>query len=445
MNLLLHRFRCVSVLLALLSSVAAAAPPLYRAERLPGLSPDGTPGSAALFYQWLSDAGEVVYQVPMTGRLAVWSGGRLRELPPLGLDPEGNRDTVLTGINAAGTAIGLASIHRGHTYLGSRAVLWPSTGGIIEIGLFGTDATGYGSSYPSAINDSGVVAGGSEVFTREGRSLGRRGFLWRQGQLLQLPPLSIPGYIQEGSFALALDSAGRAVGYSSLRSGEVTLTRATLWTPEGHPIDLGSLYDRPGSPGSSSAVAINERGEVIGASSPTVAEAEQEAARRLSRPTMWSAGRIIDLGSIDAPPRGNLQGPFGSGAYDLNNLGEALVSMDPPSPHLMQDAALWRAGRLHHLRPPSPAGPQAYAWALDLDDQGIVVGDGENQPGASGRRALVARDGVTFMDLNELVRPGDLQGWTLIAAEQINRRGQILAHGEDREYRQALFVLTPLD
>ncbi|WKB56109.1 hypothetical protein [Eleftheria terrae] len=446
MNLLLHHFRCIAVLLALLSSIAAvAAQPLYRAEQLPGIDPGGTPGSVGTFYQWLSDAGQVAHWSRETRRLSVWSAGRLRELPLSSYPPDGGSNWLLNGINATGAVIGSFSLYAGPSHLGVRAVLWPPTGGIVEIGVLGTDATGYGSSYASAINDSGMIVGSSEVFSREGRSLGARGFLWRSGQLLQLPPVAIPGFIPEGSFAQAVDAAGRAVGYSSLRSGDVTLTRATLWTPEGRPIDLGSLYDRPGSPGSSSAVAINERGEVIGSSSPTATEAEQDAARRLSRPTLWSGDRIIDLGTIQAPPRGNLQGPFGSGAYDLNDRGEALVSMNPPSPHLTQDAALWRAGRLHHLRPPSPTGPQSYAWAFDLNDQGIVVGVGENLPGTRGRRALVARDGVTFMDLNELVRPGDLQGWTLIVAEQINRRGQILAHGEDREYRQALFVLTPLD
>jgi probable HAF family extracellular repeat protein len=231
---------------------------------------------------------------------------------------------------------------------------------VVELGTLGGE-----SSYATAMNDRGEVIGGSQ--TADGTY---HGFRWRRGIMTDLGPVT----------PLDINNRGQIVGYRNTDSG----SRAFLWA-RGRVRDLGTLGGT-----SSFALAINDRGQVVG----TSATAD---GRDLT--FLWTKGRMRHL------PLDSVSG--------INNRGQVAGGIDLGSGH---HAALWRRGRVTDL------GALAFdrSNAYGINQAGWVIGWTFSPE--QFERGTLWRHG-RMIDIGTL--GGD---WTRLIA--INDRGQILARSD---------------
>lgn len=192
----------------------------------------------------ISACGDIVgyaYDSTQSNRPVMWRDGAITDLGTLGGSRGFAQDVNSQGQIVGGTQIaGDEDVH---------ATLW-SGGRIIDLG---TLRGGLGYSAAAAINDSGVVVGGSEW-----KNFSDHAVMWKDGAIVDLGTLRGHGE----SFALGVNNAGAVVGYSELARdddladvGHLVLPndpsspperprewRATLWQ-HGTLIDLNELLD----------------------------------------------------------------------------------------------------------------------------------------------------------------------------------------------------------
>lgn len=156
-------------------------------------------------------------------------------------------------LGALALAVGASVATLAGTANGTSAPL-PSGWTIRDLGALG----GTGGSVATAINDRGDVVGYSDWTPAPGRGPftcpRRHAFLWRDGRMRDLDPLGT------GSEALALNERGQIVGWTS--SATRTARRAVIWE-NGTMRSLGEP-DTTRPIGGSVATGINEQGEISG-------------------------------------------------------------------------------------------------------------------------------------------------------------------------------------
>ncbi len=235
--------------------------------------------------------------------------------------------------------------------------------------------------------------------------------------ILSPPPiLTDLGSLSGGtSTAYAINDRGQVVGASSSAHGD----RAVLW-------QNGQIIELPTLGGDSMALDINNHGQIVGWSRPRGASAHA---------VMWENGAIQDLGMFQAG-----EDAFAS---KINAAGQIIGgSLAPPSalPGSLPFSAtclFWdqgvmtKVGSLGHIA----------CRVLDLNDKGQVLGLSD-AAGAAGERSFVWENGVTT-DL------GSLGGGTT-SARDINNRGQVVgaaptAAGEWHAFLWEQGLMTDLD
>jgi probable HAF family extracellular repeat protein len=216
---------------------------------------------------------------------------------------------LVAGATAADAAVPSAS--------GDAARPWR----IVDLGL-GDD------SDAAAINDRGHVVGNS----------GAGGFLWRRGRVTYLGHL--------GSRPTDVNNRDEVVGYSFAADGT---DHAFLWR-RGVMTDLGGL---PGG-GNSYAMAINDRGDIVGFSASAADNGELRAVR-------WHHGKITVL---ETPSHHSI-------ANDINNRG-VIVGGATVGQSIESGAVRWRHNKVNGLTAGLPSTATAVNERGDIT--GLVFG-----------------------------------------------------------------------
>lgn len=344
----------------------------------------------------------------LLGVISVTAAAQAYRITALGSLPDALSASPL-GINSRGDVAGGVS-----TSNGVFGVIWSHNGAMQVLPtLDGTNGVNRGN-FANAVNDVGEAVGESELATGQGF-----GALWKSGAVVALMPLAA---YPEGSYAAGINDYGWIVGISD--GAARNSARATLWV-NGAPTAL------PTSTFASTAVAINNAGEVVGWSSTSQTTAGP------THGTLWDVrnGTTVDLGT--------LPGATESRAEGINGLGQ-IVGYSETAGEQAQHPVLWEDGSITDLGLPTGSGA-VNGVALSINNGGQIVGYSQ-VPGPCSLCdfATLWQDGQA-VDLNTLIDASDpLKGTVqLEVAESINDRGQIAVAGFSAGQPRA-YLLTPV-
>jgi len=185
----------------------------------------------------INDGGQVVgYTAGGSPRAFLWEDGETTYLAPDWVS------SYALGINPRGQVVGYGQPDSTST---TTAFVWQN-GGFTYLAPL-SDVVGQGSA--AAINAAGLVVGSSLDATYY-----RRAVMWQDGSAIDLGALEPTG----NSFARAVNDRGQIVGYGAPGQGGYH-QHALLW-------EAGALTELDGFANDAEALAINNRGWVVGRS-----------------------------------------------------------------------------------------------------------------------------------------------------------------------------------
>lgn len=226
---------------------------------------------------------------------------------------------------------------------------------------------GGNNAQASGVNNRGDVVGVSETANLDACSpnfLQVEAALWRDGNIIELPPL--PG--DPDAQAFAVNDGGEIIGLSGCATGAV---HALVWH-NGTPLDLGNL----GGEMFNVPSAINKLGQIVG-QSDLFGDATHHA-------FLWDKGVMTDLGT--------LAGYGASVGNGINNRGQIVGFGDNG---MSQVALIWEAGVATDLNTLIASNPDWFlAEALSINDRGEITGFAvSNATGYVEAFALIPCDG----------------------------------------------------
>lgn len=323
---------------------------------------------------------------------------------------KGRKSSTANAINERGQVVGAS----GHGFL------WEK-GRMTDLGAIPSPAENT-ESKAFGINRKGQVVGSmGGYFLLSMTGLHEAGaFLWEDGQIHQLG-----GKKDWSTFeAFDINDRGWVVGSDGYRG--------FLWR-YGRFKTIYPLSKRP-SGNATKATAINSRGQIAGGT--TVYQAHKGdswaggGGGTVVHAFFWQNGKMKDLGTLD-PLKDSV-------ATDLNEKGQVVgdagetATWQSCSVYGITRAFLWDRGR---MKPLPMLSDSEKSQAHALNNHGEIVG-------RSGERAVLWRNGQVF-DLNGAL-PKD-SGWTLVEANDINDKGQIVGAGRKNGNPELqAFLLTPL-
>lgn len=321
-------------------------------------------GARSAFPRAINDAGDIVGEAtyaPPNGlfytRAVLWRNGKVFELGVLG-----GRDSRAVAVNNRGEVVGTSDTNEAEScfsssffgeicFYVSHAFRWKD--GVLEdLGV-----PGHWSS-ADAVSDAGGIAGSSSV-------TGTFATLW-SGKGMEV--FGAFGGQCTYSFGSGVNATGTVVGQSTTDAG----VHAFSWNSNRGATDLGTL----GGP-QSWAIAINERGDIVGTSDTDevlscVTNQWGTFCNYASHPFLWRGGRMIDLGTL---------GGKHSAARAVNDAGEAVGESETPdiircwADGGLEDctrevhAVLWRDGEVIDLGKKSER-----SFATGINRLGQIVG-----------------------------------------------------------------------
>jgi probable HAF family extracellular repeat protein len=218
----------------------------------------------------------------------LWKDGTPMDLGVL----EGQAYSRANGINAMGQVVGYSGLQRDSTE--SRAFLWTSQKGMIDIGTLGG---GYAQAY--AINDAGYITGASQT-QGMGPMARTHAFIYRplsapysrQQRMVDLGVLG--GFFSSG---MAINSYNHVVGFSTIGTDD---WRVHAFLHNGKKmIDLGSLGQKGSGTDVSVALGINAKDQVVGYTYlPAFGEMPTQQVGFLWSRDSDGSGQMINLNSL---------------------------------------------------------------------------------------------------------------------------------------------------
>src|SRR6266568_835238 len=293
----------------------------------------------------------------------------------------------------------------------------PITHSVIDLGSLGGNYTD-----PVAINDNGIVVGGSRTASGETHA-----FMWQNNSMTDL------GTNGEFSIAYQVNNNNQAVGVSN--------SHAMLWQ-NGQKIDLSTVVGP-----NSTATGINNFGQIVG----TVDVGAQH------RGFLYQNGSFIYISSDLWPSGINDQGVVSGFTSDLRAVEwqDGILTYLPNIPdqtfsqalnigndgsivgysgitHASYNPILWKNDQVTEL----PAlGGLAGAIPRDVNDSGEIVGDGW--------LSTSKRDAVLWQD-GQVIDLGSVNGSNFSGARSINNKQQITVFGDINSDRIAqIWTLNP--
>ena len=342
-----------------------------------------------------SENGQIDPSVPDLPEFSAvtWRDGKITDLGNL---PGGGYESSAVSVNSRGEVAGVATnlvpdanslapynsdlwffVPYGYQ---TRAFIWTKKSGMQDLGTLGTGT----NAQAIAINERGEVIGDSYTSSEPGACnawgqgpLATGAFIWDRDHGM----VDLGGFGGTCTMALGLNNGGQVIGQSNVAGDGYA--RAFLW-------QNGSLRDLGGSLGGNgtSAIVINERGDVAGTAS-LPGEITIHA-------TLWRYGRkMTDLGTVGTDPC--------SIAHGLNEKGQ-VVGDSTPSDCVQFDTSrpfLWENGSMADLNALIPANsPLSLVWAYSINERGEIAVNGfdvngfeqgallipcdENHPGVEG-------------------------------------------------------------
>jgi probable HAF family extracellular repeat protein len=304
------------------------------------------------------------------------------------------------------------------------AFYWDQSSSMSNVGVL-SGSNNFSRGY--AINDAGVIVGESD-------NNSSRAFVYNSGAMVGLTRLA--GDNDRG-VAHSVNNSGVIVGISS--NGSVS--RATKWLFDGStyvPSDLGTVAGTTAATGR--AWDVNDSGVAVGLSSN---------AAGTSQATMWNDLSAANLGSLG-------DGAQFSQAYAVNEaniaVGASLTGqtvgelIGTSSTTSVTRAFVWQSGAISELSPLNlytaiNNGPTTnyHSVAMDVNGAGLIVGNSQRIAGAAAV-ATLWKNGQAI-DLNAMLPAGS--GWTLLSAEGINDRGDIVGYGSFGGQTRAFLMTVP--
>ncbi|MCC7146218.1 MAG: PEP-CTERM sorting domain-containing protein [Phycisphaeraceae bacterium] len=376
------------------------------------------------------------------GKFAVrWdASGHASELTTLDANFLGGSMSWASGINAAGTSVGAASIYdptTGYDVLEGCpvAVRWDASGQIHRLALPGPSASSLmpDSSMANGINDAGQIVGSVVKYNASNQCLGSRALRWDDsGHPTELGVLGMhpSGYTE--CTAYAINASGAAMGWARSydADGHDLGPRVVRWDPaSAAPMEFGHLGTNANGYTECCAYVINADGATAG-----WAKKFDVLGNNIGwRPVRWDAlGNATELEVLGADAKGYSLGY----AHQITDQGTAVGRVekyDASGKKLGPRPTRWDAGssavtELDILG--TDVNGYANGHANDISEAGVVVGSIDKYDVLGKKLGPVAvlwnPDG-TVVDLNSLIDPD--AGWTLYTAIAISDTGWIAGEG----------------
>jgi hypothetical protein len=227
----------------------------------------------------INDRGDVVGYGPasQTGqhgdRAYRWAGGgtAATELGNLGTTDFqlfGWSNVYAYSINETGDAVGWAEKYVSGVYKGSRAVVWPAGAtAAVELLTLGVSPSGNTGTEAFSINNLGDVVGNAAAYSGT-NALGKRAVVWHAGGLapIELPNLGLDVAGNPSTSAIAINDAGDIVGTATRYvNGTQVASGPALWRADGTgPFLLSELIDPESNWVLNDVTGIGGNGAIVG-------------------------------------------------------------------------------------------------------------------------------------------------------------------------------------